>query len=231
MRLILVRHGETASNAGGVFQGWLDVPLNETGERQAGAVAAALAARADIRPVALYASPLKRAWRTAKAIGEALGVEPVAHLGLREIHVGAAQGLRVEEVGRRWPELTAERERLGLDHGWPEGETGRQFRERVVAAIEGIIARHREEVAEDDAVIVASHGGTIRYALAYLRGDAPGPWPTDPIGNCSITEVSIGEADAAHCVLVANGCEHLGEWQREPRIAWQQAGAARQVVE
>ena len=53
MRLMLVRHGETAANAGGIYQGWLDVPLNETGERQAAAVAGALAARGDLGPVAL----------------------------------------------------------------------------------------------------------------------------------------------------------------------------------
>ena len=76
MRLILVRHGETAANAGGIYQGWLDMPLNETGERQAAAVAGALAARRDLRPVALYASPLDRAWRTAGAIGARPALTP-----------------------------------------------------------------------------------------------------------------------------------------------------------
>lgn len=223
MRLILVRHGETVANAEGIYQGWQDVPLNDLGERQATAVAGALAARRDWRPVALYASPLKRAWRTAEAIGAALGLAPAAHPGLREIDVGAAEGLTSDEVHRRWPELWEHRERLGLDYGWPGGETGWGFRARVVAAIDEIIARHRTTAGADDAVIVSTHGGTIRYALAYLRGDPPGPWPTDAVGNCSITEVLLGDEAArrAHHVVAINACDHLDERRRE-------AGSARQ---
>lgn len=232
MRLILVRHGETASNAGGVYQGWLDVPLNETGEQQAAAVAAALAARDDIRPVAVYASPLKRAWRTAEAIGAALQLAPVAHPGLREIHVGAAQGLPFDEIARRWPDLASERARQGLDHGWPEGETGWAFRARVVGALDEIVARHHATAAAADAVILAAHGGTIRYALAYLRGDSPGPWPTDPIANCSLTEVQLdGAAGAGHRVLLTNGRAHLDAWPRAPRIPGRQDGTAGPVAE
>lgn len=213
MRLILVRHGETAANAGGIYQGWQDVPLNETGERQAAAVAGALAARRDLRPVALYASPLDRAWRTAEAIGAAVGLAPTAHPGLREIDVGAAEGLTTAAVHRRWPELWEQRERLGLDYGWPGGETGWGFRARVVATIDAIVARHRPAAGTDDAVILSTHGGTIRFALAYLRGDPIGPWPTDAVGNCSITEVTIGDeaAGRAHAVAVVNACEHLVE--------------------
>ncbi len=213
MRLILVRHGETAANAGGIYQGWLDVPLNETGERQAAAVAGALATRRDVRAVALYASPLARAWRTAEAIGVALRLAPTAHPGLREIDVGAAEGLTSAEVHRRWPALWEQRERLGLDYGWPEGETGWDFRARVVATIDAIVARHRPTAGTDDAVILSTHGVTIRFTLAYLRGDPIGPWPTDAVGNCSITEVAIGDAAAgrAHAIAVVNACEHLVE--------------------
>ena len=35
LRLSLVRHGQTAFNAQGRVQGWLDVPLDETGRAQA----------------------------------------------------------------------------------------------------------------------------------------------------------------------------------------------------
>jgi broad specificity phosphatase PhoE len=41
--IILVRHGETAANAGGLVQGRSDLGLTERGRRQAAAVAAALA--------------------------------------------------------------------------------------------------------------------------------------------------------------------------------------------
>ena len=41
-RLVIVRHGETAWNAEHRVQGQLDVPLNDTGLRQAQAVASVL---------------------------------------------------------------------------------------------------------------------------------------------------------------------------------------------
>ena len=210
MRLILVRHGESMGNAAGIYQGWNDEPLSPLGERQVRAAACALAERVtrrDIRPVALYASPLQRAWRTGVVIGQALGLTPVAHPGLREIDVGAAGGVSFAEVDRRWPELLARRGELGLDYGWPEGETGWAFRARVAAALDEILVRHRG-AGPDEAAIVASHGGTMRFALAYLRGDAPGLWPADQIDNCSLTEVAI-LTDGQHRVVSLNLCDHL----------------------
>ncbi len=218
MRLIFARHGETDANAGGVYQGWSDVPLSATGERQAEAVARALAERRDLRPVALFASPLSRAWRTGEIIATALGLPATPHPGLREINVGDASGLPYAEAHRRWPDLAERRKTLGIDHGWPGGETGREFLARVTAAIEEIIARHREGAGADDAVIIVAHGGTIRFALAFLRGDGSTAWPDEPVGNCSLSEVLI--AAAGRRVLAVNACEHLDEWRREPRIAW-----------
>lgn len=214
MRLILVRHGESEWNAAGIYQGWSDVPLSPLGERQAAATARALAERRDLRPVAVYASPLARALRTGDAIGEAFGLAPIPHPGLREINVGAAAGLTHAEIGRHWPGGEERRRALGLDDGWPEGETGRAFHARVVATIDEIIARHETAGDGDDgageaAVIIASHGGTIRFALAYLRDDEPGAWSEMPIGNCSLSEVAIGRGGRR--VLTIDARDHLGE--------------------
>lgn len=210
MRLILVRHGESEANAAGIYQGWFDSPLSLRGEAQAAATARALAARDDIRPVAVYASPLLRAWRTGEVIAAALRLEPIPHPGLREINVGAATGLAFAVVRERWPTLEAERLLLGLDHGWPAGESGRQFGARVAATLDEIIARQRPSTPAgepDEAIILASHGGTIRFALAYLRGDAANRWPTDAVRNCSIAEIALDPAD--HRILFIDACEHL----------------------
>lgn len=210
MRLVLVRHGESVANAAGIYQGWLDSPLSPLGEQQAAATARALAARADFRPVAVYASPLLRAWRTGEVIAGALGLTAVPHPGLREINVGAATGLAFATVGERWPQLATERVSLGLDHGWPEGETGRTFGARVAATLDEIIARHRQQTApgsSEEAVILASHGGTIRFALAYLRGDAENRWPDDEVRNCSLAEIALDPT--GHRVISLDRCEHL----------------------
>ena len=58
MKLILIRHGRTDWNVQGRVQGRTDIPLDETGRRQAAAVAQRLSG---IRLNAIYASPLTRA--------------------------------------------------------------------------------------------------------------------------------------------------------------------------
>jgi broad specificity phosphatase PhoE len=78
----------------------------------------------------------------------------------------------------------------------------------VAAALEEIVARHAGAQA-DDAVVVATHGGTIRFALAVLRGDEPAGWPDGPIGNCSLSEVLLAADGGAHWVVCVNACEHL----------------------
>ena len=210
MRLVLVRHGESDANAAGVYQGWYDSPLSVLGEAQAAATARALAARDDLRPVAVYASPLARAWETGAAIATALGLDPVPHPGLREINVGAATGLHFSAVRERWPELEESRRARGLDHGWPEGETGRAFAGRVAATLEEIIARHLRPAspgAPEEAIILATHGGTIRFALAHLRGDAANAWPDDPVSNCGLSEIAI--EPGGRRIIAINACAHL----------------------
>lgn len=212
MRLLLVRHGESDANAAKIYQGWFDSPLSPLGERQAAAAARAIAARRDIHPVAVYASPLARAWRTGAAIAAALDLVPIPHDGLREIDVGAATGLHYLAVAARWPTLEEERLARGLEHGWPEGETGRDFGARVAATLAEIIARHDRPTppgAPEEAVILASHGGTIRFALAYLRGDTANAWPGDPVDNCAIAEIVTDPV--AHRIIAINDCDHLGE--------------------
>lgn len=204
MHLLLVRHGESVANAARIYQGWLDSPLSTLGERQAALVARAIAARDDLRAVAVYASPLDRAWRTGVAIADALDLAAIPAPDLREINVGEATGMHFADVDARWPDLAAQRAARGLDHGWPAGETGRQFLARVGGAIDAIVAAHRDDGPEAT-VVIASHGGTIRYALAHLRGDTA--WPEDRIDNCSITE-AVFDPDG-HRLIEINCITHL----------------------
>ena len=57
-------------------------------------------------------------------------------------------------------------------------------------------------------MIVASHGGTIRYALAHLRGETTA-WPSDHIDNCSISEAVLTEGGAR--LVEVNRIAHLRE--------------------
>src|SRR5258708_37103438 len=88
----LIRHGETAWNSDGRFQGHACVPLNDEGQRQAALLAEHLAATVqDV--TALYASDSLRTRQTAQAVATKLGLPINLDAQLREIDLGEWQGL------------------------------------------------------------------------------------------------------------------------------------------
>jgi broad specificity phosphatase PhoE len=72
--IYLVRHGQTAWNKEEIFRGRTDVPLDETGLKQA-ELAGQYFKSMEIH--AIYSSPLSRAWQTAQKIAQIqMKVEP-----------------------------------------------------------------------------------------------------------------------------------------------------------
>ena len=98
VRLILARHGETDYNKHGLALGRADIPLNDTGHRQAECLRGALVGTG---LSAVYASPLVRARATAEAIGSAHGLDVQLDGGLIEMDVGEVEGLTFPEVAQR----------------------------------------------------------------------------------------------------------------------------------
>jgi broad specificity phosphatase PhoE len=187
LRLLLVRHGETDGNVTRRLQG-ADDPLTARGRRQAAEIAAHLSERDDV--VALYASPYRRAFDTARAIGDAVGVEPEPRPALAELDVGDAAGYRFEAWVEEFPE-EAERFRTeGVDYSWPGGESGRDLSARTEAEIDAIIRAHG---GEDGAVVIVSHGGALAWIIVHLLGEPEGEWPYSyaRLENCSVTEAEI----------------------------------------
>lgn len=141
VRLILIRHGETDWNVEGRYQGQADPPLNARGEVQAQALAERLTADG-VRPVGIYASPLRRAWRTAEVLAQRLGVPLWAEPRLQEIHLGAWQGVLAKDIARRWPDLFQRWQTEPWAVRPPGGETMAEVQARVHAAVDDILSRH-----------------------------------------------------------------------------------------
>ena len=92
--LVLLRHGESDWNAKGLFTGWVDVGLSETGKQEAVNAGRLLTASGQA-PVKLHTSVLTRAIQTANLALEEAGLLwlPVQRSWrLNERHYGALQG-------------------------------------------------------------------------------------------------------------------------------------------
>jgi broad specificity phosphatase PhoE len=158
--ILLARHGETDWNRENRFQGHADPPLNEAGRVQAAELAATLAHE----PLAaVYSSPLRRALETAQTVAARHELAPVTLDALREVDVGSWQGLTRADVESRFPEQFGR----WLQHGpgWEDGETYEQMSERVLAGLRELAGLHPHE-----RILVVTHGGPIRAALARAEG-------------------------------------------------------------
>jgi glucosyl-3-phosphoglycerate phosphatase len=182
--LVLVRHGETDSNAAGRAQGHADVPLNDAGRAQAATLGPVLAA---FSPVRLWSSDLVRALETAAYVAAATGLAIESDRCLREYDVGVRSGLTVEEFAARFPEEHA---------AWlvgddtllvPGEETTQQVRERVLPALLACW----QSLGPGETGVVVLHGACLKVGLMGMLG-----WPWElsrslrGAENCGYTVVS-----------------------------------------
>lgn len=198
-RLCLVRHGETEWNAERRIQGQIDIGLNATGLQQAAAAGRWLRG-AGIS--ALYSSDLKRAWATACAIGEALGLEPVPAPELRERRYGVFEGLTYAEAQARHPDGYAAFEGRNADYAFENGESLKAMFARVTGRLQAIAAAHPGEN-----VVVVLHGGVLDIANRFVRGN-PLEMPRDfLIPNAGLNWIAA--------VNGQNGAKSHLEWRIE----------------
>ncbi len=166
----LVRHGQQDFADDGVVADYVDPHLSELGRRQAETVADHLAVAfptPDRPPVAVYSSDLHRARDTGVAIADRHGLTPTEIGDLREIgtFAEAPEGARMRDLVDDVT-LAAMRQRFVRERRWdvyPYGEDGRNFRRRVMTALEAIALRHAGEH-----VVVACHGGVINVLVAEI---------------------------------------------------------------
>ncbi|WP_040164471.1 histidine phosphatase family protein [Microbacterium gorillae] len=172
----LVRHGQTDWNLAGRLQGSTDIPLNDTGRRQAHD--AALAIEVD-GPVFLAASDLSRAAETASIIGADRGWgRPVLLPELRERQYGDAEGTLVADFTAEygpWNQAVI-----------PGAETREQVAERAFAALHLLARRARQALpASSPHVVAVSHGGVIGTLIRAISKDTL-PQPGRKVENGSV---------------------------------------------
>src|SRR5580658_563270 len=186
LTLHMVRHGDTAQAADGVFCGDLDPALTASGLAQAERVG--VLARS-LGPTALYCSPKQRARMTAAAVARSCGLEPVIDAGLREIAYGAWEGRTEAEVKQTDPDAyDAWRTDPSLVAP-PGGESAFAIAARALP----VVLRARRENPQGRVMLV-SHKATIRVIVAALLGMPLGRFRSHvACPTASITSFEFGE--------------------------------------
>jgi broad specificity phosphatase PhoE len=159
VRLLLVRHGETAGQSSVRYYGSTDVPLSRVGEAQMQRAGAALAGE---RFDAVYTSRLRRARLGAALVtGGAHAARPLA--AFDEVCFGRWEGLTREEIAARDPEHFARWQAQPEQFVYPGGECRQAFRARVAAGLQRVL-----EPARAGSLLLVVHRGVIAVALAEL---------------------------------------------------------------
>jgi broad specificity phosphatase PhoE len=157
----LARHGQTAYNHEGRFQGQQEIPLDDTGRAQAAELAERAAAYGF---AALWCSPLLRARETADVVAARIGLQPREDARLMETDAGDWTDRSFADVIAEAPDAFAAFANADAGFAFPGGESFAQQEVRVAAALDDV------EAGELPALVVC-HGMVIRAALAVRAGE------------------------------------------------------------
>ena len=160
--LFLVRHGQTGWNKEQIFRGTKDVPLDEVGREEALLVGERLKGEG-LR--AVYSSPLARAKETAEAIARFYNLEVRVLPGFNDLNFGEWEGMSLQEVKKRYPDLYQQWLQSPQRVIFPAGEGLDAVSTRAMKAVEEIIERHPEE-----AVALVSHRVVLKVLICALLG-------------------------------------------------------------
>ena len=155
-RLFLLRHGPTSWNAEGRIQGHIDIPLSDEGR----AMVQDWVLPEGLGGFVWAVSPLRRARETAEILGAR---DPETVAALQEMHWGAWEGERLQELRARHGAEMAANEARGLDFRPPGGESPRDVQARVAPWLAALGKRRRPTLA-------VTHKGVIRAIFALALG-------------------------------------------------------------
>lgn len=201
-RILAIRHGQTAWNAEARIQGHQDIALDDTGRRQADAVARALR---DETLQAVYSSDLLRASQTARPLQSLHMLPALTDAGLRERCFGSFEGFSFEQVSQRWPEAAERWRRREPSFSPGGGESLLEFRQRVLSTVERLALRHL-----GGSIALVTHGGVIDMLYRQATHQTLQAARSWAVANASINRLLytpqgltlVGWADVAHLEAV-----------------------------
>jgi 2,3-bisphosphoglycerate-dependent phosphoglycerate mutase len=163
--LVLVRHGESQWNLENRFTGWVDVPLTETGRREARRAGELLRGMHFDRA---YTSVLQRATETLDIVLRVIGQTdlPIERdAALNERHYGDLQGLNKAETAEKFGAEQVHIWRRSYDVAPPGGESLKDTAARTLPYFESAIV---PALRAGQNLLVAAHGNSLRSIVMHL---------------------------------------------------------------
>lgn len=206
--LFLIRHADAIPDADEIIPSGIydDLPLSRVGRDQALALAERLKS---LSFQAAYSSPLRRCQETAAPLLEHLRIPLAIVPNLKEIRLGNPFPLPTDThdlaaltqaLHKRQAEIVHLAGGTGHWDAIPDSEPSREFRQRVVEAIDAIARQHTGE-----RVLIFAHGGVINaYASETLGLEKDFFFPA------ANTSINVIRAKGQQRVLyVLNDLSHL----------------------
>ncbi len=191
--LLLIRHGRTAANAGGVLAGWTPgIGLDETGVAQAQAVAARVGA---VPLAAVVSSPLQRCLETAGHVTAVAGPDGaprpdvVVDDRLGECRYGDWTGRPLAELAKEPLWRVVQAHPSAVTFPGAEGESMLTMQHRAVSAVREHDARVAAEHGDGAVWAAFSHGDVIKAVLADALGMHLDAFQRIVVDPCSVSVV------------------------------------------
>ena len=167
-----IRHGQSEWNVADRICGATDIPLTDTGRRQAEATGRYLLERG-IRADIILCSPLSRAAETAEIIARITGIPCRAEPRLTEQNFGIWEGTGP----RNSPAFTQAKQQFVNSFG--TGESMLRLAHRVY----GLLDELRADEAHQSAILV-SHNGIARVVCSYFHDMTNEEYAAFGVKNC-----------------------------------------------
>jgi broad specificity phosphatase PhoE len=169
--IYLIRHADALPDADEVVDGgYDDQSLSELGRRQSLALAERMK---EIPVVAIYSSPIKRAWQTASFVGDALGLKVCINEELREVglqpdphllaHLESEERAVAVRAYLRDVEYAALQ--IGIWSQIPGCESSAMLRARLTSVVNRIAGQYSGK-----RIVIVSHAGAINAYIAASLG-------------------------------------------------------------
>ena len=203
--IYLVRHGQTAWNKEEIFRGRTDIPLDETGLKQAELVGQYFK---EVEIHGVFSSSLSRAWQTAEKVAQLHKIKVQPLQGILDMSFGNWEGRPHQEIResdnktyRQWVE-TPHLVRL------PGGESLDDVRMRAMAAMEEVIRNHPGKT-----LVLVTHRVVNKVLICSILGlDNSHFWQ---ITQDTTAINLIQHRDGKYILSLLNETCHLKPWREQ----------------